>query len=863
MSNDASSPTFGRGRLPSSVKPRHYDVKITTDLVDLTFTGRVKTRLDILEAVSTITFHSVGLDLEDPQVMVFDGDTAHYVDVVNMEPDPKIQWVVLTLASVVRAGASAQLILDFKGNLSGSQAGYCRPKTPSGSASEYYAFTQLAPMAARRVFPCLDEPGLKATFAISLITDPNNVNLSNMPVVSETAYVVAGSEKSWKRTVFGVTPPMSTYIVAFATGPFTYRETSYQSPISGVIRPVRVYATSDMISQAGYSLEVAEKALPLYEQFFDLEYPLPKFDTFICSGFDAGAVENWGLIIGSPVSFLLDPKSRDFKSKLRVAHMQAHETAHMWIYPDWDCDARFLSERFKGGLTLDSKNSSHPIEVPDLDIDNVLEIFDGLSYAKGASVLRMLSAHVGQDQFWKGVSKYLKDHTYDSTVTKDLWDSLSAVTGIDVSDITDNWVTKIGFPVLTVSETGDGIHIRQDRFLETGPAQAEDNETIWNVPLNILTAAKDGVVSVDYKTVLRERETTIKLNKALPYKLNANTSGFYRVLYTGSAAEKIARLVGQKDTPLSVTDRVGLILDAIALAKANFTAVSESLAFLEHFRNEGDAIVWTTIAEGLNEVVDTWWEHEHISSMLASFQRDLFSPIAQRLGFKYSADEFVNVQSLRTCSITQAALAGDELVIQTLKTKFSEFMKSGDDSNIPGDLQVLTYSIANKYGTRTEYDFLKQLSKDSSSEPGRIAALLGIGASEDLSLAEETWKTYVREAIGGSDVSYIFVGLKTNPRTRRFLAEKFREDFDLLTKKFGGNYSFQILLRNSHEMLSTVEDHDAAKKFFETKTLDTILTRAAWVERSTEDLQQWLEKRDGSGKKTFAEDGGSSKCLIA
>lgn len=98
-------------------------------------------------------------------------------------------------------------------------------------------------------------------------------------------------------------------------------------------------------------------------------------------------------------------------------------------------------------------------------------------------VLRMLSCYVGEEKFLKGVSLYLKQHLFSNTVTRDLWDGISTVTGLDIVDLMENWITKIGYPVLSVTEDAIGIKVRQDRFLETGPADSKDNETIWSVRL--------------------------------------------------------------------------------------------------------------------------------------------------------------------------------------------------------------------------------------------------------------------------------------------------------------------------------------------------------------------------------------------
>jgi aminopeptidase 2 len=152
------------------------------------------------------------------------------------------------------------------------------------------------------MFPCWDEPLLKATFGITMISREDTTNLSNMPATSEEviesstelsedirALVHAQSETKWKITKFENTPPMSTYIVAVANGKFAYLESSAKMPISGKTVPMRIYATPDVIHQAQFALDVKVAALPLYETIFNVEYPLPKLDTLVAHDFDAGA----------------------------------------------------------------------------------------------------------------------------------------------------------------------------------------------------------------------------------------------------------------------------------------------------------------------------------------------------------------------------------------------------------------------------------------------------------------------------------------------------------------------------------------------------------------------------------------------
>ncbi|KAG8726240.1 Aminopeptidase 2 mitochondrial, partial [Ceratobasidium sp. 428] len=387
--------------------------------------------------------------------------------------------------------------MGYEGKLTGSMLGYYYSSAAHEGKPRNYTLTQFEPTAARRAYPCWDEPALKATYSITLISREDTVSLSNMPAISEKPFVeseikesekggvgklvkmkmktkVEGgtiNKKGWKITSFEKTPPMSSYLVAFANGHFEHLESTYTSPLSGKTRPLRIYATKDIIHQAQFALDVKAKVLPIYEKVFDVEYPLPKLDTLVANDFDAGAMENWGLITGRTSVFLFDEKKSDLLAKKRVATVQSHECAHMWfgdivtmnwwnslwlnegfatiageviiidkVFPEWRVHSEFITHHLERALELDAQRSSHPIEVDCPDANQINQIFDALSYSKAASMLRMLARYVGEDVFLKGVSIYLKKRLYGNSDPQDLWDGISEAAGVDVGKIMKNWV---------------------------------------------------------------------------------------------------------------------------------------------------------------------------------------------------------------------------------------------------------------------------------------------------------------------------------------------------------------------------------------------------------------------------------------
>lgn len=237
------------------------------------------------------------------------------------------------------------------------------------------------------------------------------------------------------------------------------------------------------------------------------------------------------------------------------------------------------TESLQTAFQLDSLRSSHPIEVPVKDALEVDQIFDHISYLKGSSVIRMLSAHLSVPTFLNVVSRYLKAHAYGNATTKDLWSALSEASGQDVNAFMDPWIKKIGFPVITVAEEPGQIAVRQSRFLSTGDVKPEDDETVWWIPLGLKTGSK----TEDLKAIaLKSKDETIRDVDESFYKLNADQNGFFRTNYPPARLT----MLGEAREQLTNEDKIGLVGDAAALAMSGEATTAGLLALIEGFKNE-------------------------------------------------------------------------------------------------------------------------------------------------------------------------------------------------------------------------------------------------------------------------------------
>ncbi|KAJ7105158.1 leucyl aminopeptidase [Mycena epipterygia] len=876
--DSTTSTTLDTYRLPTDVTPIHYDLKIRTDLKELSFDGAVEVAIRFNAATPSIILNVFQLELGTNSLSIGDETLIPTSQTINTDT----QRATFSFSKTFPPGAEAVLRMTFRGELQ-SLSGFFKSEWVHGGSTEYYAATFFEPTYARRVFPCWDEPALKATFAISLISRTGTVNLSNMPSVSETPYdsthdpleMSFGADKNapgeWIITLFETTPKMSTYIVAFANGPFAHLESSFTSPLSGRICPVRIYATPDLIDQAQFSLDLMARVLPMLETMFDLEYPLPKLD--ILSANVLGALENWGLIVGDPGAFLFDPATGATATQKRVVDITSHELAHQWfgnivtmewwdnlwlnegvrdiawrphlrLYPEWNGAAAIVNGTFKYALNVDAKLSSHPVQVECPDANHVNDVMDAISYMKASSLLRMLSNLLGEDVFFKGVSMYLKAHLFGNSIAADLWDALGRVSGMDVVGLMENWISKIGYPVLTVTEAPGGINVRQNRFLASGVAQPEDDETLWTVPLGLLTFDEEGNICIDNSEFLSERERFIPLDTNKPFKLNASSTGFYRVLYASEKLNVRALEAAKHD----ICDRVGMMNDAMALAKADLAKLSSALTLMDSFAGEAEDIILQGIAANISGLLDVWWEHPSIIERLHSLDRHIFVPLVAKLGYEYPAGESTDTAAVRTLAIKRAANAGDQGTIAELRARFSPLLEMGDASRIHPNLAGTVYTIAVRHGGRPEYERMWEILENTKSPAEEGQAGSAIGAAEDPVLMAETFGRLLQQ--NDSNLDWLLNGLGAYPKSRRPLVRFFEENYDALHARFedcGFEHYSQLPFRS----FTTEADYQDTVAFFKTKdtskfmrsleqTLESIRGNIKYLERSTAEIEEWF-----------------------
>uniref|UniRef100_A0A4W4DMQ5 Aminopeptidase n=1 Tax=Electrophorus electricus TaxID=8005 RepID=A0A4W4DMQ5_ELEEL len=497
------SDPWDKYRLPDALSPQYYNMTLWPRLMMdaqgvYRFTGSSGVAFICMKETDLILIHSRKLNLT-----LFNG---HHAKLSGMHgvvaPAIKKSWfqvetqyLVVQLKGMLKPGKSYWLYVEFQGELADDLEGFYRSEYEEDGVKKLIAITQMQPTYARKAFPCFDEPAMKAIFHIALIHEPGTVALSN-----STKNLTINGTKVIK-TRFHPTKNMSTYLVAFVVSDFTYISKPNDKKIM-----VRVWARKKAIDegQGGYALSITQPILEFFEKYYSTKYPLNKSDQIALPDFNAGAMENWGLITYRETALLYDPKTSANGNQQGVLIVVSHELAHMWFgnlvtlkwwndlwlnegfasyveylgadyaEPTWHIKDQIVLYDIYQAFAVDSLVSSHPLSCKEEEVnkpEEISQMFNTISYSKGAAVLRMLSEFLTEPVFAKGLGTYLKHFAFGNSEYSDLWDHLQNATDEtpelklphSVHDIMNRWILQMGFPLVTIdTQTGN---VSQKHFL--------------------------------------------------------------------------------------------------------------------------------------------------------------------------------------------------------------------------------------------------------------------------------------------------------------------------------------------------------------------------------------------------------------
>ncbi|XP_077938220.1 aminopeptidase N-like isoform X1 [Gasterosteus aculeatus] len=897
-----SNEPWDRYRLPKSLVPVHYNVTLWPRLTEdattklYIFTGESSVEFECTEETDLILIHSNKLNYTKL-------DNVHLARLTSVNSEVKApsiknswlqnvtQYLVLQLDVKLIKDHKYHLETKFQGELANDLGGFYRSEYMEDGIKKVVATTQMQPTDARKAFPCFDEPAMKSVFYITLIHDVGTVALSNGEVKQSSNVTIDGHNV--QMTIFEPTKKMSTYLLAFIVSDFDF----ISNTVDGVL--IRIFARKPAIAakQGDYALNKTGPILKFFEKYYNSSYPLPKSDQIALPDFNAGAMENWGLITYRETALLYDEAFSSNSNKQRIATIIAHELAHMWFgnlvtlrwwndlwlnegfasyveylgaheaEPDWNLKDLIVLSDVHRVFAVDALASSHPLSSREEDIQKpaqISELFDAISYSKGASVLRMLSDFLTEDVFREGLMTYLDTFAYGNAVYTDLWNQLQMAVNASrtqlpdtVENIMNTWVLQMGFPVVTINTTS-GV-VSQEHFLldpDSEVTAVSPFKYEWIVPIKWMKTR-----DIQEPQWLRGKSATINEMKASGgdwVLANLNVVGYYRVNYDLGNWNRLVEVLSNNHTLIPVINRAQLVDDAFNLARAKMISTVLALDTTKYLIKETDYMPWESALSNL-DFFYLMFDRNEVYGPMQNYLRKQVTPLFEyykRMTFNWTIvppghlDQYNQVNA-----ISLACRTGLEECQNLSQEWFNEWMNSSENQIHP-NLRSTVYCNAIAAGGAQEWEFAW-----SQFEQATIA-IEADKLRSALACTKQPWLlnrfleyTLHPDKIRKQDATSTIVYIANNVVGQSLAWDFVRARWSFIFAEYGGgSFSFSNLINGVTKRFSTEFELQQLKQFkaennvigFGSGTLaveqsiERTVSNIKWITENKENVLNWF-----------------------
>jgi aminopeptidase N len=845
-------------RLPATVIPTHYTLKLAPDLKAATFSGEEAIDVSIQQPTRSITLNAIEITFQS--VIILSSGGSQQTGTVSL--DAAKQQATFTFPDTVPAG-NATIKIRYTGILNNELRGFYLSKT----ARRNYAVTQFEATDARRAFPCFDEPAFKATYDISLIIDAADTAISNAPITADTPG--PGADKH--TLVFDTTPRMSTYLVAFLVGDFQCTS-GHEDDVD-----IRVCATPDKVGETAFALDIAKFALHYYDDYFGIHYPLKKLDLIAIPDFEAGAMENFGAITYRETDLLLDPKSATVADKREVGLVVAHEMAHQWfgdlvtmqwwdniwlnegfatwmenkpvtaMHPEWNIP-EVVARNEQDTLDIDARPTTRAIRASADTPEEIDQMFDGIAYGKASDVLLTIENYLGEETFRQGVHAYLSAHEYGNATAEDFWNAQSATSHKPVDKIMESLIVQPGEPVFNFGAPADGsVSVTQKRFFlspgtNTVPVQK------WTMPVCFETADAQDCELTTPET------SSLKIPAASLLFANARGKGYYRSAY---APGQFADLVTHAESDLTPPERISLLGDEWAQVRVKQVKVGDYLNLVAALKSDPSSDVFSMAASRIGTIADKVASRKEERYELAAWVQRNFAPAYARLG-PPAPDDSPNTLELRAQLLLLLVEHGNDADLKVDARKIADQFLDNPAAVDPTLAQAALEAAAQNGDTAlaaTLFDRLQKVYETSTDPDLQETALRLLVQFNDPALLERGLEYSVSSKVRNQDAAIQFaIGLEdpdTRDATWRFIKKHWDQVHADLTTDLG---SYLVAGAGS---FCTNSARDDVQSFFATHPVSA---SDVALKHALENIDGCVEQRhllEPNLKKWLAAQGGS------
>ena len=695
--------------------------------------------------------------------------------------------------------------------------------------------TQFETTAARQAFPGIDEPEAKATFSLAIKYDeqPGETIIANMP----EDHVENGVH------YFQETVKMSTYLVAFAFGEL---QSKFAKTKSGV--EIGVFSTkAHQPKELDFSLDIAKRAIEFYEDFYQTPYPLPQSYQLALPDFSAGAMENWGLVTYREAYMLLDPDNTTLNQKRLIATVITHELAHQWfgdlvtmkwwddlwlnesfanmmeyvavdaLEPEWNVWEMFQTSEVPMALQRDATDGVQSVHVAVDDPAEIDTLFDGaIVYAKGARMLVMVRALLGDDAMRKGLKNYFAAHQYGNATGADLWQALGEASGMNVGQIMESWLEHPGYPVVEVKVEDGKLMLSQQQFFI---GDGEEKGRLWQIPLNANYNQAPAIFS-EQSLVLGDYAQLRKQN-GRPFRINVGDNSHVIVKYDETLLNDILDHLDE----LGAIDQLQLLQDLRLLAEGRQISYAQIVPLLSRFKDSRSGIVNEMLYHVANSLKNFVQPAAKTERQLQQLFDQLSVKQVQRLGWLSQKGESNDDQLTRPIVLSAALYAQNRDTIKQAQALFDQYQDHLAD--LPADVRglVLANEVKN-YGSQELFDTLLadyQKTADAGFKQDICAALTK--TQDDQLIAQLIDRFKDADTIKPQDLRAWFRGVLANDHGQQAAWDWIQQEWSWLEKTVGGDMEFPTYITVISRIFKTSQRLAEFKRFFTPKENDPMLKR--------------------------------------
>jgi alanyl aminopeptidase len=733
-------------RLDDSVRPVRYAADLTLRPEATVFSGTIDIDVELAKPTTLIWLNAVDITIRQARFI-----RTRQAIPAAVEPGDA-NTIGLRLPAAAAAGA-ARLHIEYEGKISlRNSAGIFQGR----DGGENYLFTQFEAIDARRAYPCFDQPNFKTPWQLTLHVPQRHTAISNAPQTLETRE--AGG---MKKVVFGATKPLPSYLIAFAVGSFDIVDGGR----AGKNRvPVRIIAPKGKGYQAKYAAEVTAPIIDRLEDYFGSPFPYDKADQVaIPLTYGFGAMENAGMVTYGQTILLSDPALDTPQRQRQYARDAAHELAHQWFgdlvtlawwddtwlneafatwmeskilaewKPEWNSRLNDLGATF-GGMRNDSLLSARRIRQPIETLNDISNAFDGITYDKGAAVIRMFESWAGEAQFQAGVRAYLNRYSFRNATVHDFLDAISSAGQPRLTQAFSTFLEQPGVPEVSVELNCSGaprLELLQQRHLGIGAKDAA-GET-WQIPVCVRYQTSAGPRKECFLLDRASAEFPLRQATGCPSILTANhnASGYYETSYS---ADLLPKLLNDRSGFLNAAERRSLLHDLGALVDSGEAKPGDALAAVVPFAEAPERQVVAeaqALAGSVRRLVP--------SALLPNYYRFIrgaFGSRAAELGWTPKPDDDAETRLQRASLVPFVAVVGDDTALQREARRLADGWLR-DRKNIDPDMLNAVLSTAAHSGNRALFDSLLAALNQTQDRRTRAVLINALSLFSDPMLAQD------------------------------------------------------------------------------------------------------------------------------